>query len=74
MGNNWYNYSWNNCPNSNNSDSGFSDTTSCTHNNWTYHFGNNSRGRMVDIWKNQANNLTILLSKPSVCRVRDRPR
>ena len=63
MGNNWYNYSWNNRLDSNNSDSSFFDKTTCTHNSWTHHFGNNSWSRIVDIWKNQANNLITFVTK-----------
>ena len=48
-----------------NSDNSFSGTTPCTRNSWTHHFGNNSRRRIVDIRKNQANNLIISATRIS---------
>jgi hypothetical protein len=63
MGNNWDNYSWNNRLNSNNSDSSFFDRTTCASDNRTHNFGNNSWGRIMDIWKNQADNLIISVTK-----------
>jgi hypothetical protein len=55
----------NNRLNSNNSDNSFSGTTPCTRNSWTHNFGNNSRGRIVDIRKNQANNIIISATRTS---------